>query len=367
MKYYFAMEATFELQNRALQLHGNNVLDDDDLLMLLDAPRPRGNLHSQLPFWRYEHFTLEEMNDSECTVEFRFEKDDIYTLVHTFRPPEVIKCYNGVVMDSVEAVCICLKHYAYPCRYADLLPRFGRPIPQLCMAVNVITDMIYNRYSHLLTDLDQPWLSPQNLQAYACAVHNSGAALANCWGLVDGTVQPICRPGRNQRVVYNGHKRVHALNFQAVAALNGLIANVYGPVEGSRHDSAILAMSGLLPQLEQHSVSPTGESLCIYGIQPILRLQLQRPCERRAHLTEEQQAFNQSMSKARVSVEWSFGDIVTYFKFTDFTKNLKIGLSSVGKIYSVCALLRNAMTCLHGSTTLTFFDLQPPALCEYFL
>ena len=362
------MEANIELQDLALQLHENNVLDDDDLFMLLDVPGPRRNLHSVLPFWRYEHFNLEDMNDSECKVEFRFKKDDIYTLVHTFRLPEVIRCYNGVVIDSVEALCICLKRYAYPCRYADLIPRFGRPVPQLCMAANVVTEMIYNRYSHLLTDLDQPWLSPQNLQGYACAVHNSGATLDNCWGFVDGTVRPICRPGRNQRVVYNGHKRVHALKFQAVAARNGLIANLYGPVEGRRHDSAILAMSGLLPQLEQFSVSPTGDILCIYG-DPAYphRLQLQRPYERRGHLTDEQQAFNQSMSKARVSVEWIFGDIVNYFKFTDFKKNLKIGLSSVGKIYSVCALLRNAMTCLHGSTTSTYFGLQPPALHEYFL
>ena len=52
--------------------------------------------------------------------------------------------------------------------------------------------------------------------------------------------------------------------------------------------------------------------------------------ERRAPLTDEQQAFNQSMSQVRVSVEWIFGDIVDYFKFIDYKKNLKIGLSSVG-------------------------------------
>ena len=34
----------------------------------------------------------------------------------------------------------------------------------------------------------------------------------------------------NQRVVYNGPKRVHALKFQAIALPNGLIANIYGPV-----------------------------------------------------------------------------------------------------------------------------------------
>ena len=32
-------------------------------------------------------------------------------------------------------------------------------------------------------------------------------------------------------------------------------------------------------------------------------------------------------------MEWLFGDIVNYFKFIDFKKNLKIGLSSIGKLY----------------------------------
>ena len=240
------MEAKFELKDLALQLHENTVLDDVDLFMLLGAPRPSRNLHGALPFWRYEHFNLEGLTDDECKVKFRFGRDDIYTLVHTFRLPEVIRCYNGIVIDSVEALCSCLKRYAYPCRYADLIPRFGRPAPQLCMAANFTTDIIYNRYCYLLTELDQPWLSPQSLQTYARAIHNSGAALDNCWGFVDGTARPICRPGRNQRVVYNNHKRVHALKFQAVAAPNVLTANLYRPIEGKRHDSVILAMSGLL-------------------------------------------------------------------------------------------------------------------------
>ena len=62
------------------------------------------------------------------------------------------------------------------------------------------------------------------------------------------------------------------------------------------------------------------------------------------------------------TVEWVFEDIINYFK-----KDLKIGLSAVGKSYTVCAILRNALTCLHGSTTSKFFDVQPPALDEYFI
>ena len=40
-----------------------------------------------------------------------------------------------------------------------------------------------------------------------------------------------------------------------------------------------------------------------------------------------------------MSVELLFRDIINSFKFLDYKKNLKIGLSSVGKMYIVCALL----------------------------
>jgi len=52
------------------------------------------------------------------------------------------------------------------------------------------------------------------------------------------------------------------------------------------------------------------------------------------------------MSEVMVSVEWLFGDIANYFKFLDFNTNLKTELSSVGKLYTVSGILRNALTCL---------------------
>lgn len=125
-------------------------------------------------------------------------------------------------------------------------------------------------------------------------------------------------------------------------------------------------MSGLLESLEMYANSPTGEPMCIYGDPAYpLRRHLQSPY-RHANLTDEEAAFNSSMSSVRVAVEWVFGNITTYFAFLDFKKNLKIGLSPVGKMYSVCGLLRNALTCLHGSTTSSFFGLQPPTIQEYF-
>ena len=353
-----------DLNDMLLGYNDANVINDDELLLLHNVHRRR-NPH--FPYWRYEKFNLELMEEDECKAEFRMRRDDIYTLADTFRFPENFKCYNGVLVDSIEALCICLRRLAYPCRYGDIVNRFARPVPQLSMITNLIIDEIYGRFANRLTSMNQPWLSSENLRMYADAIHAKGAALDNCWGFVDGTVRAICRPKVNQRAVYNGHKRVHSLKFQSVVAPNGLIANLFGPVEGRRHDAAMLVMSGLLDELEEYSYAPNGEALCIYGDPAYpLRQHLQCPFRQRQALTPEQQAFNQSMSKVRVSVEWVFGEIVSYFKFCDFKKNLKIGLSPVGKIYSVCALLRNAITCLYGSNTSDYFAVQPPALNYYF-
>lgn len=136
--------------------------------------------------------------------------------------------------------------------------------------------------------------------------------------------------------------------------------------EGRKHDAGMLTDSGLLDDLQQFAVSPTGQPMCVYGDPAYpLRIHLQAPF-RQARITPEMQEFNAAMSSVRVSVEWLFGDIINSFKFLDFKKNLKIGLSSVGKMYVVCALLRNAITCLYGNQTSLFFELEPPTLEEYF-
>ena len=143
--------------------------------------------------------------------------------------------------------------------------------------------------------------------------------------------------------------------------------NLYGPVEGKRHDSGMLAMFGLLDALQRYSVSPYGHTLCIYGDAACtLRPCLEAPL-RGAVLTPDQQTWNKSMKEVRVSVEWIFGDIINYFKFLEFKKDLNIGLNSVGKMYIACTLLHNARTILYGNTTSQYFDVNLPTLGNYFI
>ena len=130
----------------------------------------------------------------------------------------------------------------------------------------------------------------------------------------------------------------------------------------------MLATSGFLRDLQRFSNCPVaGDPLCVYGdLAYPTRAHLQRPYKGGV-LTPAQQDFNTSMSTVRSSVEWIFRDIVNYFKLLEFTKNLKIGLNAVGKMYVRCALMQNARSILYGSATSEYFGLNPRTLEEYFM
>lgn len=136
--------------------------------------------------------------------------------------------------------------------------------------------------------------------------------------------------------MHNEHKRVHGLKFQSIALPNGLIGNIFGSVEGRKHDAGMLADSGILNDVGNFAFSPAGQPMCVYGDPAYsLWIHLQAPYSQ-GRLTQQMEDYNK---RVRVSVEWFFGDIINSFKFLDYKKNLKIGLSSVGKMYIVCALL----------------------------
>jgi len=101
------------------------------------------------------------------------------------------------------------------------------------------------------------------------------------------------------------------------------------PAEGKKHDASMLVDSNLLHELGQNAFSPNGEPMCVFGDPAYpLRVHLQAPF-RHGILTPMMEGYNAEMSSVRVTVEWLFGDIINDFKFLDFKKNLKIGMSSL--------------------------------------
>ena len=132
-----------------------------------------------LPYWTYPCFGLEKLSNDQWLAEFRFMRNDIYKVREDFNIPDQFVCYNGTSVSGIEGLCIYL-FQAY----------------------------IFAHHNWRLTTLNQPWLSPNFLEQYCQAIHDSGAPLQNCWGFVDGILVNICRPKEFQRLLFNEHKRV---------------------------------------------------------------------------------------------------------------------------------------------------------------
>ena len=220
------MSSFHEVQDQLFFSSENGIPDEDEFLLLQEQFMPK---NPNFSYEEYDRFSLDEMNDAECLAEFRFRKHDLQILAEVLQIPDSFRCYQRSV-DGMEGLCILLRLSSYPCRYSDMISQFGLPLTVLSMVSNDVLDFVYNTHRHRITQWNHNVLNPAALQIYSNAIADKGAALHNCFGFVDGTVRPVCRPGEHQRVIYNGHKRVHALKFQCVALPNGLICNLYGPV-----------------------------------------------------------------------------------------------------------------------------------------
>ena len=161
----------------------STIIDNEEFVLSYDLNRSR-NL--DIPHTNFAKFDLENYSDDQCYANFRFSKAHVHELRERLNIPEEILCYNNVPVDGLEALRTFLKRFSYLCRYVDIVPIFARPIPQLSIICNHVTDKVYSDWGHLLSTFNQPLLSPINLELCANAVHDKGAALGNCWGFVDG-------------------------------------------------------------------------------------------------------------------------------------------------------------------------------------
>ena len=60
------------------------------------------------------------------------------------------------------------------------------------------------------------------------------------------------------------------------------------------------------------------------------------------------------MGSLRVSVEWIFGDIVNYFKFLGFRKNLKVKLCCMENVHYLCTFTECTQLLLWSSNIKLF-------------
>lgn len=205
----------------------HHFISEEEFLLLYDATFSNNPPFPQVD---YDRFDLEAMDETKCLREFRVRKMDIPRLADALGLPETLCCNQRTKADRIEGLCMLLGRFAYPCRQSDMIHRFGHAVPEISMITSRFEECIYTNHYSKVTQWNNQLLGRDKLEVYADAVASKGAVLSKCFGFVDGTVPAICRPGQNQRIVYNGHKRVHALKFQSVTVANGLVAHLCGRV-----------------------------------------------------------------------------------------------------------------------------------------
>ena len=91
------------------------------------------------PYERYPLFDLDNMQNDKCLAEFRFHKNDLPTLAEVLGILDQFILEQRSVVEGMEALCMLLKRLTYPCRYSDMMHRFGqRNLSVLCQLQTVL-------------------------------------------------------------------------------------------------------------------------------------------------------------------------------------------------------------------------------------
>ena len=253
-----------------------------------------------------------------------------------------------------------LYRFAFPSTLTKLEITFGRAASACSVIVNHGISLLYARFGTRLNEFDVI-LVIYRLHLYKEAISaKSRNAVTTCFGFIDGTVHYISRPGtkrpvrgirnRNniQRAVYNGHKP------------DGLVAQMFGPVEGRRHDSTLLKLSRIS---EKIALLPPGSF--VYGDQAYpVRPWILSPY-RGPNKPHWMRRWNRSMRTVRISVEHGFKIITSLWAHLKYIPVQRIFNTPVAKHYVVFTALANMHNCIYSNQVSQHFGLAPPTLEEY--
>lgn len=309
---------------------------------------------------------IQDYNDSTCLSYFRFRRNELQLLANLLWPRlqnhingnrDSILCTNGYRVPYETGLLILLYRLSHPNRIRPDMERFFNLRKSKISAI--IDTYVSAMHAVALPYLNNPAIFEHRWNILSEMVRQkSNNAVTGVWGFIDGTLRKTCRPSWFQRLAYSGHKRCHGIKFQSVVTPDGLIAMLYGPIAGSRHDAFLLGQSNLIQQLRDCiPVDPltNRHRFQLYGDPAYPQSGVLFGGFRNARPGSPEAAWNTQMSRVREAVEWLFKEIITQWTFLDFRPNMKIFLSPIGKYYVIGAFLTNLRCCCYGSQTTIYF------------
>ena len=315
-------------------------------------------------------FDLAKKDDAWISKNMRiFPRENIARTAKLMGIPKWVVTRNRDRCERDLAFIMLLYKMSWPRRLIEFAEVFGGNGARVMRICNALTVFLYERFRRKMETLDRERMTDDYI-LWLCrtqdAMHHSAP---HVWGFIDATVRPCCRPVYFQEAIYNGKDRVHAIKFQTIVSVDGIICHCNGPWSGRRHDSYIYKRT--LPHV-LHELPVIQDAACeipvaVYadpGYFLTTRVLMPFPTGRDCAM---HQAFNVTMSRVRITVEWGYSRVAALWKHINFKENQKVFKSPIGAQYMVAVLLTNAVTCIDGGNEISdYFGSTPPTL-EHFL
>ena len=247
------------------------------------------------PYTAHFRFDISCYDPGEQNHHFRFYFEHVQRIVHLLLLPTTLHTDNRTSISAIEAVLIVLKCLAFPSRWRDLAPFFGRGDAELSSIFNYTLQEIVTHWLPLLRG-QNVLFQLDRIRCYADAIMLK-IGYPECGILALWMDSSVHRLGLlNMRTFCLTGMRCVGWKFQNFSLPDGMIGHAFRPCEGVRGDSIMLYRSQLIPLFDRilpPLITPDGHRhrhYCGYGdsAYPVLTRLLGpstlRLCHSRRHL-----------------------------------------------------------------------------------
>jgi hypothetical protein len=232
---------------------------------------------------------------------------ELCSLVHN-AVSEVKKAPWPPILGLFNSVVVTLTYARRNRVQAEIAEAFGVSQPTISRAVTTLTPLLG--------------------QVLADYVPSADDLDARTQYIVDGTLLP-CWSWHGHRELYSGKHKTTGMNVQVACDLTGRLAWISDPVDGCRHDTAALALSGVIDTLEPSNWMGDKGYIGNDMITPI-----RKPAHR--DLLDWEKQLNTAVNKIRYQIEQTIANLKTWrILHTDYRRPLSTFTTTISTVIAL--------------------------------
>jgi hypothetical protein len=175
----------------------------------------------------------------------RLSKEHFLRILAELDLGEGIVTENRYHCDAETAFAIMLYRIHYPCTLNQMRHIFnGWSEPMISAIDNHMVNLFHEKFYRLLHCKDEDW-TLNKMRFYDHVIRRKGNCCKRVIAFIDCASRHVCRPCRDQRTMFSGHKKCHCFKIQTVATPDGITRCSSDVVASTINDNLLLTESQL--------------------------------------------------------------------------------------------------------------------------